>query len=49
MEWVDAWNGEKHFGGQWLDINAPLETLPVFLKEGSHLLDVFLLSSQHGE
>jgi alpha-D-xyloside xylohydrolase len=49
MEWVDAWNGEKHFGGQWLDINAPLETLPVFLKEGSHLLDVFLRSSQHGE
>ncbi|HLO32593.1 MAG TPA: glycoside hydrolase family 31 protein [Anaerolineales bacterium] len=40
-EWLDAWNGQTYRGGQWIDIPAPLETIPVFLKAGSWLIEVF--------
>jgi alpha-D-xyloside xylohydrolase len=41
IEWIDAWSGESYRGGQWLQVHAPLETIPVFLKAGSHLKEIF--------
>jgi alpha-D-xyloside xylohydrolase len=31
--WRDAWTGAEHAGGQWLDAAAPLERIPVFLRD----------------
>jgi alpha-D-xyloside xylohydrolase len=39
--WKDAWTGQQYEGGQWIDVPAPIETIPLFLKASSHLLDVF--------
>jgi alpha-D-xyloside xylohydrolase len=39
--WIDAWTGEKISGGKWKEAKAPLERIPVYLKEGSHLLSIF--------
>ena len=33
--WYDFWSGEKAAGGQELDVNAPLEKLPLFMRAGS--------------
>jgi alpha-D-xyloside xylohydrolase len=30
--WRDAWKGEKFEGGQWIEADAPLERIPVFLR-----------------
>jgi alpha-D-xyloside xylohydrolase len=35
--WRDAWNGQSHAGGQWLTAAAPLETIPVFVRDGGSL------------
>ena len=32
--WVDAWHGKKVGGGQWLDVDAPLEKHPCVLEAG---------------
>ena len=32
--WVHATTGKSYEGGQWLDVEAGLETLPIFLREG---------------
>ncbi|MDO4293563.1 MAG: glycoside hydrolase family 31 protein [Eubacteriales bacterium] len=32
--WTDARTGESLPGGQWIEANAPLDTLPVYLREG---------------
>ena len=29
-----AGTGKTYEGGRWLDVEAPLETLPVFLRDG---------------
>jgi alpha-D-xyloside xylohydrolase len=42
--WLDAWNGKTCTGGQTIEVPAPLEEIPVFLKSGSRLLSVFKLS-----
>jgi alpha-D-xyloside xylohydrolase len=34
-DWRDAWTGEQHAGGQWLDAPAPLERIPVYVRDGS--------------
>lgn len=34
-EWEDAWTGITLAGGQWLQVDAPLERVPVFWKAGS--------------
>ncbi|RPI92784.1 MAG: glycoside hydrolase family 31 protein [Chloroflexi bacterium] len=39
--WKDAWTGKQYEGGQWLDVPAPIETIPLFLKAGSPLIEVF--------
>ncbi len=30
--WINARTGETSEGGQWLDISAPIDTIPVFLR-----------------
>lgn len=33
--WVDAATGEEHDGGRWLTVAAPLDVVPVFLRDGT--------------
>ncbi|MGA3029711.1 MAG: glycoside hydrolase family 31 protein [Candidatus Limnocylindrales bacterium] len=33
--WIDAWTGTRHSGGTTLHADAPLERIPVFVREGS--------------
>jgi alpha-D-xyloside xylohydrolase len=35
--WRNAWTGEEHRGGTWLDEPAPLERIPVFQRSTSQL------------
>jgi alpha-D-xyloside xylohydrolase len=35
--WVNGWSGEYIPSGAWVTADAPLETVPVFLREGSTL------------
>lgn len=35
--WTDAWTGEKHQGGQMIDVNAPIDRIPLFLRSGRKL------------
>jgi len=35
--WTDAWTGAVHEGGTTIDADAPLERIPVFLRDGSRL------------
>lgn len=39
--WVNAWNGNVYAGGQWIETLAPLEIIPVFLREESALRSAF--------
>ena len=40
-EWINAWDGTVYPGGQRINVPAPLETIPVFLKTHSRLIDIF--------
>lgn len=47
--WYDYWTGEKYQGGQWLNnFNAPLEKLPMFVKDGA-ILPMYPLMAYDGE
>jgi alpha-D-xyloside xylohydrolase len=35
--WVDAWDGKKFDGGQWISADAPLDRIPLYLREGKSL------------
>lgn len=35
--WVDFWTHERHEGGQWIDCPVALDTIPLFVPEGSIL------------
>lgn len=37
VHWKDAWTGQIHEGGQWLDVEAPLDRIPLFLKGDADL------------
>jgi alpha-D-xyloside xylohydrolase len=39
--WINAETSTIHAGGQWANVPAPLETIPVFMKGGSELQSVF--------
>ncbi|WP_207205421.1 TIM-barrel domain-containing protein [Microbacterium protaetiae] len=39
-EWADAWTGESVVGGQAVTVAAPLERIPVFVRDRG-LLEVF--------
>jgi alpha-D-xyloside xylohydrolase len=41
VSWVDAWTGEVYLGGQTVTVPAPLEQIPVFIKQGSPLIKIF--------
>ena len=34
-EWVDFWTDERYPGGQYVTVDAPLETMPMFVRSGS--------------
>ena len=34
--WVEAATGVEHAGGRWVEADAPLDVIPVFLRDGSH-------------
>jgi len=34
-EWVDYWNGVRHAGGQWIRVDAPIDSMPLFVRAGS--------------
>jgi alpha-D-xyloside xylohydrolase len=35
--WVNAWTDQNLSGGQWIDAEAPLEQIPLFLRDGAIL------------
>jgi alpha-D-xyloside xylohydrolase len=34
-DWVDFWSGKRYAGGQLISTDAPLETMPIFVRSGS--------------
>lgn len=36
-DWKNTVNGQRFNGGQWIDCDAPIEAIPIFLKNGSDL------------
>jgi alpha-D-xyloside xylohydrolase len=36
-DWRDAWTGARLTGGRWLTASAPLETIPVYVRDGGSL------------
>jgi hypothetical protein len=36
-DWRDAWTGAPLAGGRWLTAPAPLETIPVYIRDGGSL------------
>ncbi|MEP7288582.1 MAG: TIM-barrel domain-containing protein [Chloroflexota bacterium] len=39
--WTDVWTGQTLDGGKWISANAPLDRIPVYLRDNSGLLKVF--------
>ena len=35
--WTDAWTGQTHEGGQWITADAPIERIPLYLRDGAKL------------
>ncbi|MDX8142458.1 glycoside hydrolase family 31 protein [Lentzea sp. BCCO 10_0061] len=35
--WTDAWTGEEHEGGRTVTVAAPLDRIPLFLRDGARL------------
>ena len=35
VNWFDYWTNQYYEGGQWVEVDAPLERIPLFVKEGS--------------
>ncbi len=35
--WTDAWTGEEHCGGASITVNAPLNRIPLFLRDSAAL------------
>lgn len=36
-KWTDAWSGEVVDGGRWTEADAPIDRIPVYLKDGAKL------------
>jgi alpha-D-xyloside xylohydrolase len=36
-DWLDAWTGAPCGGGSWLTAAAPLEVIPVYLRQGGRM------------
>lgn len=41
-DWVEADSGRVYAGGQWLDVPAPLERIPVFLRAGGEIKEIMM-------
>jgi alpha-D-xyloside xylohydrolase len=39
--WIDAWSGKRLESGTWLEVEAPLERIPLFIRQGASLRSVF--------
>ena len=37
-QWQDFWTGEIYSGGQWLSYNAPIDTIPLFKRQGKVII-----------
>lgn len=37
--WFDYWTGERHEGGRWILADAPLETMPMYVRAGGMLTE----------
>ncbi len=37
LSWREAWSGTTHSGGEWVEVEAPLEHIPVFVRAGSQV------------
>jgi alpha-D-xyloside xylohydrolase len=35
--WYDAWTQERLDGGQWIEAGAPLDRIPLYLRDGARL------------
>lgn len=35
-EWTSLWDGQVYKGGQTVRAEAPIDTIPVFLRDGKH-------------
>ena len=33
--WIDFWTGKNYAGGQWIEADAPIDRLPLFVRSGS--------------
>ena len=36
-QWTEAQSGKVYQGGQWVEVEAPLEVVPVFLRDGAKI------------
>ena len=36
-EWTDAWTGENFTGGNWIEAEASIDTIPLYMKDGAEL------------
>jgi alpha-D-xyloside xylohydrolase len=37
VTWRDAWTGESQPGGQWIEADAPLDRIPLYLRDAAAL------------
>ena len=40
-EWKNAWTGEEYTGGEKIKVQAPLEKIPLFIRKGSSVAEIF--------
>jgi oligosaccharide 4-alpha-D-glucosyltransferase len=45
VNWYSFWDHSKYEGGQWIDVETPLETIPIFIKAGSFIPMVAAVNS----
>jgi alpha-D-xyloside xylohydrolase len=45
--WTDAWTGETYDGGRMLRADAPLERIPVYIRDGAAIGHVIRASQEH--
>lgn len=41
--WTDARSGQTYTGGQWITVSAPIDTIPVFFRDGKKPLPIGVL------
>lgn len=41
VRWTDAWTGETLDGGQWIERAAPLDLIPIYVRDGAEVLKSF--------